>query len=174
MSRSNPPTTSTSKQYSFTIRPTAPDTPSALRSIQKRLLDLADQTSDELELPISRKRVRYIDSQSEDTMEQRRVAQTINDRFEILEKVSSHRFLSQSWYIFHSNMQQGLKETLAFMDRIINGEIINAAFALFGHTPRRSSPRQSSTAESSDSSLLCSPGQGSANQISTSRLSVAC
>ena len=80
-------------------------------------------------------------------MDHWREGQTIFDRLDSLEKVSSHRFLSQSWYILPSNTQQGLKATqddlkvaqeglkdaLALMDRIVNGEIMNAAFALFGH-----------------------------------------
>ena len=52
------PSTPPMKQYSFTIRPTAPTTPSALQAIQKRILDLTDHTSEEFESPISRKQVR--------------------------------------------------------------------------------------------------------------------
>ncbi len=53
------PCTPPLKQYSFTIRPIAVDTPRALDVIHQRISDLSDHSSMELESLLSRKRLRY-------------------------------------------------------------------------------------------------------------------
>ncbi|MCJ1429336.1 hypothetical protein MMC29_007249 [Sticta canariensis] len=63
--------------------------------------------------------------------------------------------------------QEDLKDALSFMDRIVNGEIINAACALFGHISTSKQSKAELHRRIIRCSVLCSPGQESANQIST-------
>ena len=75
------------KQYSFSIRPIAPNTPAALSSIRRKLADIAHDSSEELESPISKKRLCYIDPFNSDSIEQRSKAMTMFDQFTQLRSV---------------------------------------------------------------------------------------
>ena len=80
---------SSSKKYSLTLRPTALDTPTALRIIREKVANLIGRSSEEMESPLSGTKFHYIDSFSPDEVEQRVRKRGVTERLKLLEKVSS-------------------------------------------------------------------------------------
>lgn len=88
--------TSSLKKYSLTLRPTAPDTPTALRIIREKASRLTDRSSEEMKSPLSGTTLHYIDPFSPDEVDQRMKERNVVQRSELLEKVNSDWILPLS------------------------------------------------------------------------------
>ena len=81
--------TPTRQTYSLLLRTEALSTPQALHSLRRKLFDLQDQGTVEMESPINGKRMKFLDAKSDIFRSHHQASVSLKDQVDVLRQVTS-------------------------------------------------------------------------------------
>lgn len=97
------------KTYSLLMRVQAVSTPEALSTLRRKFSDLEEKNSVEMDSPSSRKRVRYLDSDSDSFKTQYQATQSLVEKVDSLEMVMSISHVCHCYRLMSTRRLMGLR-----------------------------------------------------------------
>lgn len=81
--------TPTKQTYSLLLRTEASSTPQALHNLRRKLSEIQEQGASEMESPITGKRMKFLDAESDDFKSHYQASVSLKDRVDVLGEVTS-------------------------------------------------------------------------------------